>query len=716
MTRFRLALGLHNHQPIGNFDSVFESAHRDAYAPFLDLLQQHPTIRLSLHQSGILWRWQQQHYPDYLSTVRELVRSRQLELLTGGFYEPILPAIPERDALGQIALLTTYLKETFGEVMAGLWLTERVWEPHLPKLLHSAGVRFLPVDDTHFRYAGLELEQLSGPFVTESEGYPITLLPIQKKLRYLIPFGNVEEVMTELRRQADKQPDGLAVYADDGEKFGVWPHTHRHCYTDRWLARFFEALARQQDWLEVVPLSEAAALPSVGQVWLPTASYEEMLHWSLPTPAFIEYERFEKSLKERGDWERFGRFVRGGHWRGFLAKYPEANLLHKKMLRVSNRLHEVSSGSAHLSGDLDVAREHLYAGQCNCPYWHGVFGGLYLPHLRKAVYGELIKAEALLHRLDRNESTCIDCLDVDADGHDDIIVTSPALSAWLSPKRGGMLVDISLFDSGIAPLDTLSRRREGYHEKLTVTAHQTAHGTASIHDLVQSKEPNLERFLAEDTYLRRALIEHLLPPDFTQPEWMQANRGHIVTLAHRTAGATVDQSAGTVRFTMDGISMPSGQYRVTKTVRFDQASPAMDVEYLVEGTGGPIRLAIENNFTYQAGHAHDRFVLIDGNRPTDAHLDSAGTERGRRSFGMIDEWQDAALALVSDRPAEIWRQPIFTVSLSEGGFERVYQGTTVLFVYDLGDFRQPVSLRLRLVFGRKAEIAALLTTPLATVW
>ena len=321
MSKFKLAFGIHNHQPVGNFEFVFEDAHKKAYEPFLQLVKQHESMRLSLHQSGILWRWQERTHSDYFRLVGELADTGRVELMTGGFYEPILTSIPERDARGQIARLTKYVEDHFEQTPRGSWLTERIWEPHLPKLLAQSGVGYLPIDDTHFLYAGLELDQLTGPFVTEEEGQAVTLLPIQKRLRYLIPFGKVEEVIAELRRQAERNAEGLAVYADDGEKFGVWPQTHEHCYDDRWLADLFEAFEKNADWLEVITLGEAARMKPVGRVYLPTASYAEMLHWALPPSAFLEYERFEKWLKEQEVKDRWGRFVRGGHWRGFLAKY-----------------------------------------------------------------------------------------------------------------------------------------------------------------------------------------------------------------------------------------------------------------------------------------------------------------------------------------------------------------------------------------------------------
>ncbi|PWB67999.1 hypothetical protein C3F09_12535, partial [candidate division GN15 bacterium] len=536
MPKFKLAFGLHNHQPVGNFDFVFAQAHREAYAPFLELLERFPHIRLSLHQSGILWEWQRHKDPGHFDLIQSMIERGQIELLTGGFYEPILTSIPERDVHGQIAMLTDYLRRHFNVAASGLWLTERVWEPHLPKILAQSNVRFLPVDDTHFLYAGLQQAQLTGPFITEHEGYTVTLLPIQKRLRYLIPFGTVDEVINELRSQAERNPEGVAVYADDGEKFGVWPKTHQHCFGDRWLEHFFDALQRNGDWLEMITLGEAASLEPVGRAYLPSASYAEMLHWSLPATAFLEYENFEHLLRQHGALEQYGRFVRGGHWRGFLAKYEEANLMHKKMLGVSKSLEEWEAANPRSA--TDKVRDSLYASQCNCPYWHGVFGGLYLPHIRQAVYGRMIEAENELRKL-RNESGArIRMIDYDADGHEEILVTTDRFSAVLKPSHGGMLTELSLLEDHFNLTDTLSRRKEGYHLKLDkAVTEESDSGTSSIHDLVLAKEAGLKSFLVEDWYLKRCSIDHVLAEGVGFEQFQTAafgEDGDFVTGVYRT--------------------------------------------------------------------------------------------------------------------------------------------------------------------------------------
>ncbi len=719
MAKFQLALGLHNHQPVGNFEAVFEEAHRKAYLPFLELVREFPRVRMSLHQSGILWRWQKQAHPEYFELVGKMVDAGQIELMTGGFYEPILISIPRRDASGQIEMLNDYIREHFEVKPRGLWLTERIWEPHLPKLLKRSGVDYLPIDDTHFVYSGLELDQLIGPFVTEHEGHAVTLLPIQKKLRYLIPFGTIEEVIAELKSQADKNPEGLAVYADDGEKFGVWPDTHKHCYDDGWLRQFFQAVEENSDWLEVVPLCEAAALKPIGRAYLPSASYAEMLHWALPPRASLEYERLETWLKDEGKLEQFGRFVRGGHWRGFLAKYEESNLMHKKMLATSTRLRQAQDDDAMDCEHLEAARDRLYAGQCNCPYWHGVFGGLYLPHIRQAVHASLIEAE---HRLDRaagRVAPTITSCDYDYDGYDEIVYSDGTVRAVLKPSRGGTLLDLDLKKHGTCPTDTLTRRHEAYHLKLDQAVTQRSAGdTTSIHDLVLAKETGLKNYLVQDWYLKRCFVDHFLTDDVDFERFSSGRFGEEGDFILEPYESTIDEKTSRVRLSRDGHlwrQEAPQQVRVVKEYNFAAGEGTIGIDYelsLQTDDELDVVFAVENNFNFQAGHAVDRYITVDGERHADAYLDSSAAYQQHHQVVLSDEYRGIGVAWQAKQPAELWHHPIFTVSLSEGGFEKVYQGTTIVKVFRLRLSRQPVKIEMILQAGsidsltRSAPVAA----------
>ncbi len=88
--------------------------------------------------------------------VARLVDRRQVELLGGGFYEPILSIIPEADRQSQLRLMSRFLEDRFGARPRGIWLTERVWEPALAGTLARAGIEYTILDEEHFHYAGLK--------------------------------------------------------------------------------------------------------------------------------------------------------------------------------------------------------------------------------------------------------------------------------------------------------------------------------------------------------------------------------------------------------------------------------------------------------------------------------------------------------------------------------------------------------------------------------
>src|SRR6266481_1879165 len=348
--KFHLTLLIHAHQPCGNFEHVLEKAYDSSYLPFIEHLEKHPKVRLGLHYSGPLLTWIEEHRPEYFARLKKLVQAGQVELVGGGFYEPILVSIPPEDQREQITRLAAYLEKHFGRSPSGAWLAERVWEPQLPTALAAANVAYTLVDDMHFLAAGFEPEELFGAYVAEDQGKAVWLYPGQKALRYLIPFGKVEDVIAYLRDAASKHPGGVAAMGDDMEKFGVWPGTHEHCYKDGWLSDFFTALEANSDWLEAsTPVDYLETHQALGRADLPTASYTEMMEWALPTRV---RQRYHEVLKEFSARPEVLSFIRGGSWRGFFRKYPESNLLHKKMLRVCARSATTPIGTAFLGASM----------------------------------------------------------------------------------------------------------------------------------------------------------------------------------------------------------------------------------------------------------------------------------------------------------------------------------------------------------------------------
>src|SRR6266852_3218758 len=562
MDPVRFVFGVHFHQPVGNFDHVFEDHLRDVYLPLVERLTARRFLPFALHMSGPLLEWLEQHAGAYLDTIGRLAADGQVELLLAGFYEPVLASLTRADRLDQIGWTREAIKRRFGVEATGLWLTERVWEPDLAADLADAGVRYLLVDDRHFLVSGFERDRLHAPFLTESGGKRVGLFPIDERLRYLIPFRPPAEIAAYLRelRSAGRP---LAVFVDDGEKFGGWPGTKDWVYTRGWLAQFCDAIAALVAGGEVRLTTPGAALrevASAGLAYLPTASYREMEAWALPAHAVARLVALERDLGEERVAGPDGAFLRGGHWRDFLVKYPEANRMHKKMLALS--------ALCRARGDPPAARRAIGRAQCNDAYWHGVFGGLYLPHLRRAIWHQLALAEGELRR---GEPLGIERLDFDGDGFEEIWIHSAAFSALVSPRRGGAIEEYSLFGAGLNYADVLTRRREAYHEVGAERAAppDTGDGAPSIHDI--EKGLRLDRLPPVDRDARALFVDRVLPGDLTLDAFSRAQYDAVASWA----GVPMEAE---VRTTGDAVEIVCRARGLEKRIRCD-ADGGLSVAY-----------------------------------------------------------------------------------------------------------------------------------------
>ena len=197
-----LGLLLHNHQPVGNFPWVFEQVYDEAYLPMIEALERHPKVRLSLHYTGSLIDWIEEAHPEFLQRVAKLAQRKQVEIVSGGYYEPILPSIPDSDKIGQIRRLTQRISHDFGVKASGMWIAERVWEPGLPRLIREAGIEWTILDDVHFKNVGLEDSDLYGYYATEDQSPALKVFATSKAMRYTIPWRPVGETIETLRSLA----------------------------------------------------------------------------------------------------------------------------------------------------------------------------------------------------------------------------------------------------------------------------------------------------------------------------------------------------------------------------------------------------------------------------------------------------------------------------------------------------------------------------------
>ncbi len=357
--------------------------------------------------------------------------------------------------------------------------------------------------------------------------------------------------------------------------------------------------------------------------------------------------------------------------------------MYARMLLVSNRLEDLARSGQADPDYLELARTELYRGQCNCPYWHGAFGGLYLPHLRNAIYRHLIAADEALDEAEgiTGPRASISVGDWNLDARQEVRLENDRLIAFIRPALGGHLYELDVRHARTNLLNTLNRRPESYHGTIAKAARgiETDEHRPGVSDQVVLKQEGLDERLIYDPHSRKALVDHFLPVDVTLDDLARCRDVERGDFAGGTYLAKTQQDEDAVSLIMERPGMADGHsIKIRKVVSLKADDPGLEIHYLLDDlpVGVPLRFAVECNLASMAGHADDRYFLNhEGERV--GMLDSRQELSDQNGLELVDEWLDLRVGLSWSKTAGVWAFPVETVSQSEGGFEGVYQSSAV---------------------------------------
>jgi len=661
MKKTALLLGLHCHQPVDNFHEVLDEAIVKSYLPFFEIAAEYPEFRFSVHYSGWLLEYIRDHAPKLFSLMQKLAFRDQVEFLTGGFYEPILASIPSRDRIAQIEKLSAFIETHFSQRPKGLWLTERVWDGSITRDLIACGIEYVIVDDYHFISSGFDQHNLNGYFVTEEEGMKLKLFPINKHLRYQIPFSPEKEPVSYLERIADENFSAGIIF-DDGEKFGIWPETFEWVYEKGWLERFIEAIL-DSDAVEPIRYSDylLRAKP-ISLAYLPTTSYFEMGEWSLKAKDALELERIKERLSENFPAETIEKFLKGSIWKNFLVKYYEANHIHKRTIALSN---DAKEDPLYL--------ENLYKSQTNDVLWHGVFGGIYLPNLRDNAYRFIIECENLIYK--DHESILIS--DTNCDGYDEIKCVTKEIIAIFDTKNGGQLCELDSRDRTFNYANTLTRYEEAYHDKIRHPRPQKSHppikeeeGISTIHDLDAANLEAYKPYLITDWYLKNCFVDHIVDTRFDLEPFQKCTFAEYGDFANQPF-ELIENREQTIGLEREGgIYIDTHKHPATLQKFFTLEGGKISFDITLDTEVKDLFYLMEHNLHF----ADSSRILIDEH----PFSDSVGILR-QQTLSIYDPYTEKTLLFAFSRPVEIYICRLDTLSQSEAGFELTNQGISFGF-------------------------------------
>jgi len=659
MKKISLLFGIHMHQPVDNFGESVDEAIKLCYGPFFEIMIKYPEFKFAVHSSGWLLEQIRTKHSKIFQNMEELTQKGSIEWVSAGYYEPVLSSIPSRDRQAQINKLNDYIYKYFGARPRGLWLTERVWEPSIIPDLNKVSIDYAVVDDYHFLSSGFDQSKMDGYYETEEGGYPLALFPISKPLRYALPFYSVERAIDTIL-ELSKEPDSAAIIFDDAEKFGLWPKTHKWVYEQMWLKKFIEAVLENEQ-IQTKHYSEYLQTSrSRGLSYLNNTSYFEMGEWSLRSEQTLSLE----ALKEQLGDEYFDKtgiaLIKGGIWKNFFIKYHESNYLHKRMLYFSLKQDTLDPESL----------ESLYKAQTNDVFWHGVFGGLYLPNLRDNAYRYLLEIE----RKHAKDTISYEYIDIDIDGYKELKVLTKELSSVFSSRYGGQMIEFGTLDKLFNWQNTLMRRKEAYHERILnpkekVEKEDNDHGDEieTIHNSGEGIEESLKDELIYDWHPKYSFMDHFSSEAFELESFKKVSFNEVGDFANNPSEFDEESNS----FTRHGGIYLDKAYEsvVKKTYTF--RDDGLTLDFTCESAyNDRLFYASECNFHFAHPHnviindqkVHEGISLLDTNKLT-----------------IIDTFTQKRIVLTFSEKCRVDAYILNTISLSEGGFDKVAQQISFLF-------------------------------------
>jgi alpha-amylase len=622
-----LILGTHNHLPLGLGQAAAEESYQEAFKPLLSILYRFPEFPVTLHYSGILLEWLEENHPEFLTLLAEMVGRGQVEVLGGGYYDPILPLIPTNDKLGQLEKMTTWLRVRFETRPRGCWIAENVWEPSLASVLRASGLDYTFVDGGQFTIAGVPEEALWRAFITEDQGKIISLLPVSERLAAAAKDGSPADAIEFLRavpRGSDSAAGPVAVHLLDGTVAA------RSLLRGSWLEQFIRLAAENRDWLSPsTPGQYLKENPPTRRLFIPSSSSMEMMGWALPQERRDAYEEARRRCDGPGNVMQF---VVGGQFRQFLLRYPEAWLMYAKMMNTHVLVSQVRGDKYKKK----AAQNELWKGQSHHAYWHHGSGGIYDNGLRKAVYQSLIEAEKITRATEIFAPSIIS-VDFDMDNSIEYLYQGSELNAYIH-AQGGALFELDFLPASWNYLDTIVE-----------PVARSDNGAPS--PAVYQRKAFIDHFFLDGCSIGDfAAGSHREAGDFHtgQYELVELNRA-LPELLMRRAGSVI-------------IGVESSPIGIEK--RFVFRPRSIDVYYRVSNLGGSAfaaRFGVEINVSLAARTAdYSRLFLLEEDRKTEIDTDTLELE-GVQGLLVRDVRNEVSVTLSSARTFRCWSVPVETV-------------------------------------------------------
>ena len=621
----KLIFGTYNSIASAELRPDFEDAYQNALKPFITAIYNHPEIKTTMYFSGPLMKWIEKKHSEFHTVLAELAANRTVEFLGGGFWEPMLPLIPAPDRVGQIEVMTTYLRKQFGKRSRGCWIPAQVWETHLASSLRSSGMEFVFLSEKVFP----SYYSTNVPVIAEDQGKSIVVFPLNDFLSEnflkIPPDEFIEKIRTYDTGEATESVVSILV---DGFRLSG-------CYGGGdWLESFFRGISKSEEWLECIHPGRYLRNGhySRRKIYIPGPSYSSLMSWNNKT--------------EVTGCNRF--------YRDFLVKYRESSLLYSKMMHIEVLTNQLRGDKSRKK----TAKEELWKAQEHYAYWYGPTGGIFNSKLRHKAYSSLIEAEKAT-REKGIFTSALTSVDFDMDGEKEYLYSGTIYNAYVHTV-GGAVFELDYLPVSKNYLATFSSAEVPDDPGKTDTQENLIPGYMFL-DRILSEKDTLESIVNR----RTAVPQNSLA--FKKYNPVEVIRDHPkLTLSCRSP-----------------LSNSEEVIEIQKSYRFRRSM--LEIDYTITNLtpktqeftwGTEINVALDDN-------EESRIYYVNSDNTEKTGIPESGIEKDVENFLIHDSAEGVLLMFQFSKKAELWRYPGFSSYSTHSGPVTQYQSTFIMPVWKI---------------------------------
>jgi alpha-amylase len=627
MQKCQCIIGTYNHVPEGAEESSFEETYQVCWRPFLSSLYRFPDILAVLHYSGTALSWLEARHPEFLMLLEEMMTRKQIELLGGGFFAPLLPLVSGQDRLGQIEMLTTYIRKAFGRRPRGCWVQEYAWEPGLASSIQACGFDYTFLPERHFRIAGADLGM---PAITEDQGRSLTVFPVFDATETTGRPVVFAEAISAIQSRKENIPLITVLFPGEVAR-ELWEKSGLES-PDLLFERSFAALQKESLVLETTtPGRYLKSARRLDRAYFSNGASLPLMQRSLA----------RREAPRRGDAEP--EEVHGSP-RRLLIRQEESIGLYAKMQYVRILVGQLRGDKSRRKS----AQEELWKGQCGDAYWNSLNGGILRLPVRSAAYAALIEAEKTT-RQRGGFSPGVIMADIDFDGQKEILYQGSDFNAYVH-QQGGTLFELDSLKTLTNYLATLA----------------AFDGKESSAAGPESRRSFQDRFYKPGRFGSVYADCH----DATYAIEESDRPAHLAILAHECS-----------------LDVGGRRKIVALRKKYSFRKVALSVIYELanrEDEALSFRFGTELNFA--AGSVPEA-VIIDGRRDGAESLqlpcDASGKGESLLLVRVTNAKAEEHLDVSADTPFELVSTPLFRTTNIYGQEKRLYQGVSLLLGWDL---------------------------------